>query len=100
MLISTWFFPLIISAVTYIGLSIFLNRHLRLHHHDTWLKQGQPTIWNNSPANGLRFVQFFIFTSRYKVLNDRPLAKYVIVARVLMIVGFFFFAMSIFSIFA
>src|ERR1700742_3054095 len=80
---SMIFFPLAACTVVYLTLMLLMNRRLRTDFPAAWDEQGRPTLFNMSPANGIKFCRFFIFSSRYKSLSDSRLDNYAAIARVL-----------------
>jgi hypothetical protein len=81
-----WLFGMV-DVVIYIIIGTSIQRHIRIYHPHQWDVLGRPTFWNNSPANGIRFAKYFIFTSQYKELNDEKLHKLVLIMRVLFYLG-------------
>lgn len=55
----------------------YFMKYLERVHRDTWLELGSPSIiLNNSIQNGLLTLRF-LFSGRYRTLNDPKLAKLV-----------------------
>ena len=83
---EAWWFCYILgmtSTVIYLGVCTYLNRMLRYRHPEVWQAQGRPTFWNNSPANSIRFLKYFVIGSDFKKLRDPKLNLYVAVMRAL-----------------
>lgn len=71
--------------IVYLVLVTLINRRLQFKHTTVWDAQGRPTFWNNSPANNIRFVRYFVFASEYKSLSDQTLVRLVLAMRILFI---------------
>jgi hypothetical protein len=70
------------------------NRRVMSKHPEIWNQLGKPAIFNNSIANSLKSLRFFVLTSEYKRLGDDTLNRYVGISRslnfimaVLLVVG-------------
>ena len=90
---------MMVDTVAYLSLVVALNRRLRTQHAEAWDQQGRPTFWNNSPANGLKFIRFFIFSNGYRSLGDKDLDVLAMTARALFWGAFVFFAVFVGMIF-
>jgi len=81
------FYALALASAAYIAVFIYTNRRLRVRHPDVWQTQGQPTFWNNSPVQSLRFIKFFVFSSRHRALGDPALDRAALIAKALFALG-------------
>lgn len=90
---------MMVDTVAYLSLVVVLNRHLKTQHAEVWDRQGRPTLWNTSPANGLKFIRFFILSDGYKSLGDKDLDVLTAITRLLFWVCFVCFAVFVGMIF-
>ena len=60
-----------------------MNGHLRARYPETWEALGRPSPLNNSIANGVKSLRFFVLSSKYKSLADKKLNVYVWILRFL-----------------
>jgi len=93
MFLYVWLVMLVVVA-TYMTLVTLINRRIRFKHVATWEAQGRPTFWNNSAANAVRFLSFFIFSARYRALSDLAIDYLVLSARTLPVIGLSLFALT------
>jgi hypothetical protein len=82
-----WFIAwaiLLVLAIIWLGLVLWLFRRLRRFHSATYESIGSPTLfWNNSPRLNLLFARF-LFSSQSSQLGDPALSTVCWVMRVLL----------------
>ena len=66
-----------------LGMALYLNRFMQSNHPTEWNALGRPTVLNNSIANNILLLRYFVFGSAYRSLNDTHLNKLVVMLRAL-----------------
>lgn len=92
-------FTLGVSLVAvYFAIIFLMTKRMKDFHYDAWDKDlGRFSLFlNNSMRTGFLFIRYFIFTNRYRTLNDETLDKMTIAARVTFAVFFANFAWGLY----
>jgi hypothetical protein len=89
----------LVTVIIYLGLAISLNSYMRNNHAAQWDELGRPTFLNNSIANHILFLRFFMFGSLYRSLNNKKINRYVFVTRIFLWMGVVLFVALIFILF-
>lgn len=91
------FSSLIVLAVVWLTLVLWMFRRLRTQHAETFEAIGSPSLfWNNSLKNNWLFLKF-LFQGQWQQLGDRLLAIGARVMQVLLITYLTLFAVLFFS---
>jgi hypothetical protein len=85
-----------LDAVAYVSSFHYLVRYLRRFHFTTWAELGQPELsvhayTDNPPRFGALRIFGFIFSDRYKRLNDNRLRALIWLIRILFLGLILFF---------
>ena len=88
-------FPLLFAVtIIYLAVMVVINRRLKIQHPKEWNQLGRPSLWNNSPANGIRFLRFVVFSSDHKALQDPKLDTYSLLEKILFMLWLALFIVS------
>lgn len=76
------FILLLVVVVSHMILCWFLDQRVKSLNPQIWATElGSPTLLNQSPATTFKFLGFYIFSARYKSLNDPVVDRLTIIVR-------------------